>query len=162
MSLNIMENEKGLKLGIVIIFVLLIAMVIPFFTGFSLGPMEKGSSSIVNGVGMQLIGVLFLLSYFYSHKTFVFRSFIWICEHFSFPKGRKMAFFYFSIFFGFGTVSLIKGLGFFTGETDIPSHKEIPLGNESFENWWYKDPMLYIVILIIVVALLYRHKTNSK
>ena len=34
MSLNNMENEKGLKLGIAIILVLVISMIIPFFTGF--------------------------------------------------------------------------------------------------------------------------------
>ena len=157
-----MENEKGLKLGIAIILILLIAMILPFFTGFSPGPMEKGPSSIVNGFGMQFIGVLFLLSYFFSHKTFVLRGFIWLCENFSWPKSRKMAFFYFSLFFGLGSISLISGLGFLNSGTDMSSHRKIPLGNEPFEGWWYKDPMFYIVILIVVVAIWYRQKSDRK
>ena len=70
--------------------------------------------------------------------------------------------FYFSIFFGLGTVSLIKGLGFFAGEADTRSQRDIPAGAEFFETWWYKDPLLYIVILIIVVAIIYRYKKNSR
>ncbi len=93
---NEKKNEKGLILGSAIVAVLAILMLLPFYYGFELGSVEKGPTAIVTGLYIQFWGILFLLSYFYSHKTFFLRGLIWICENFSSPKGRKMAFFYWS------------------------------------------------------------------
>lgn len=53
---------------------------------------------------------MFLASYYFSHKTFFLRGLMWVCEHFSYPSGRGMAFFYFCLAFFLGTVLLIQGL----------------------------------------------------
>jgi hypothetical protein len=108
---NKKKNEKGLILGCGIIALLAILMLLPFHYGFELGPIEKGRTSVAIGLYLQFWGILFLLSYFYSQKTFFLRGLIWVCENFSSPKGRKMAFFYFTLAFGLGTMSLVKGLG---------------------------------------------------
>lgn len=76
-----------------------------------LGPVTKGPDAIIGGIYLQFWGLLFLLSYFFSHKCFFFRGLIWICENFSSPKGRKMAFFYFALAFGIGTTVLLTGIG---------------------------------------------------
>ena len=60
---------------------------------------------------LQLWGLLFLAAYFFSHKTFFFRGLIWVCERFSHPRGRGMAFLYFALAFALGTMALLRGLG---------------------------------------------------
>lgn len=54
---------------------------------------------------------MFLVSYFYSHKTFFFRGLIWVCEHWSSPKGRGMAFFYAALALLLGGLATLSGLG---------------------------------------------------
>jgi hypothetical protein len=110
---NKVQNSKGLGLGFTIIVILIILMILPFFYDFELGPVKKGPSAILVGIYIQFWGILFLLSYFFPHRTFFFRGLMWLCENFSSPKGRKMAFFYFALAFGLGSMGLINGLGFF-------------------------------------------------
>jgi hypothetical protein len=105
------RKEKGTLLGITIIVVLAVMLILAFVTGFGRAPFGKSWSSIITAVYIQSWGILFLLSYFFSQKCFFFRGLMWICEHFSRPKGRWMAFFYFAIAFGIGTYALLIGLG---------------------------------------------------
>ncbi len=128
---NNVKNEKGIGLGIIIILVLIILMILPFSLGFELGPVKKGPAAILVGIYLQFWGILFLLSYFFAHKTFFLRGLIWICENFSSPKGRKMAFFYFALAFGLGTAGLIQGLGLFSENIGTTSYgmKHIELEN---------------------------------
>ena len=83
-------------------------MILPLIYGFELGSVTKGPASILAGIYLQFWGILFLLSYFYPHKTFFFRGLIWVCENVSHPKSRKMAFFGFALAFGFGPSGLIQ------------------------------------------------------
>jgi hypothetical protein len=109
---NEKQKETGLGLGIFIILIQLGLMISATTVGDGkLGPVTKGAEAIIGGIYLQLWGLLFLLSYFFSHKCFFFRGLIWICENFSSPKGRKMAFFYFALAFGLGTAVLLIGLG---------------------------------------------------
>jgi len=156
------KNEKGLALGLSIIAILIILGISPFFYGFKLGPVKPGPSSILTGIYLQFWGILFLLSYYYSHKTFFFRGLIWICENFSSPRGRKMAFFYFLLAFFLGTMALIQGLGLFSTGNETKGTMVLPAGTEPIENWWYKDPLLYIVLIIMVAGIYYRYKKRNK
>jgi hypothetical protein len=70
-----------------------------------------GAGDIMMGLYLIGIGTMFLASYYWSHKTFVFRGLIWICEHFSHPPGRKMAFFYFALCLLLGVLGLLAGFG---------------------------------------------------
>ena len=105
-----MEQEQGTALGITIIVVLAALMILPLFFGFEVGSAKQGLAAVLVGIYLQFWGVLFLLSYYFSHKTFFFRWLIWICEHFSNPRGRGMAFFYFSLDFGLCSVALLHGI----------------------------------------------------
>ena len=58
---------------------------------------------------------MFLASYYFSQKTFFLRGLMWICEHFSNPRGKKMAFFYFALATVLGLVLVLKGLGVIEG-----------------------------------------------
>jgi hypothetical protein len=63
------------------------------------------------GAYIVYIGFLFLSSYYWSHKTFALRGFMWICEHFSYPADRRMAFFYFALCAFLGFISILAGFG---------------------------------------------------
>ena len=105
------QNEKGIGLGIIIILILLILLISSLSFGFEIGPIKKGPAAVLLGIYIQIWGVLFLLSYYFSHKSFFFRGLIWVCENFSSPRGRKMAFFYFALAFGLGSMAVLQGLG---------------------------------------------------
>lgn len=156
------KNEKGLALGLSIIGILIILGSLPFFLGFDLGPAKEGASTIFTGIYLQVWGILFLLSYYFSHKTFFFRGLIWVCENFSSPRGRKMAFFYFVLAFSLGTIALLQGAGAFSNGEATNQPLKPPPGIEPLENWWYKDPALYLVFLIIVAIGYYRYRENNK
>ena len=160
MNKNI-ENEKGIALIFTIIAFLIVLLILPFLYGIELGPIKKGPTAILIGIYIQFWGILFLLSYFFSHKTFFFRGLMWICENFSSPKNRKMAFIYFGLAFGLGSISLITGLGLFSNGIDKKDAPSVPPGIEPIENWWYKDPLLYIVLFIIIGVIYYRYKTKK-
>ena len=95
-------NEKGVITGIALFCPLLI-----------IGYIKSGyvDGNIIKQVLLQLqvlyVGFLFLLSYYFSHKTFLLRGLMWICENISSPRSRKMAFFYFGFCFLASVVFLI-------------------------------------------------------
>jgi hypothetical protein len=157
---NNIENEKGLGLGVLIIAILVILMIAPFYFGYEPGPFRRDISTLFTGVYLQLWGILFLFGYYFSHKTFFFRGLIWLCENFSFPRGRKMAFFYFALAFGLGTMALLHGIGLLSTDEGQKGPQSLPPGVEPIENWWYKDPLLYIVLAIIIAGIYYRYKKN--
>ncbi len=159
---NNVQNEKGLALGVSIIAIFVILMIAPFYFGYEPGPFRRDLSTIFTGVYLQFWGILFLLSYYFSHKTFFFRGLIWVCENFSFPRGRKMAFFYFALAFGLGSIALLHGIGLLSTDEGQKRPQSLPPGVEPIENWWYKDPLLYIVLAVIIAGIYYRYKTNKK
>jgi len=123
------NNEKGIALGFTIISLLVALLVASSFYGS-----DKSSQSIATGVYMQCWGILFFLSYFYSYKTFFFRGLIWVCENFSYPKGRKMAFFYFALTFGLGSMSILQGI------TEAKQKPPIELEAQNSEMFCLENP----------------------
>ena len=104
-------NETGLALGLSLIAVQIFLLTATLLNGFQLGSFTKGPQAILTGIYIQVWGLLFLASYYFEHKSFLFRGLMWVCENFSSPKGRFMAFFYFALAFGLGTMALVIGLG---------------------------------------------------
>jgi len=109
--MNSRTNERGLVLGLGIIGVIAGLLGLLFVMGFPSGPVRKDPAAAVGGIYLMFWGFLFLASYYYSHKCFFFRGLIWICEHFSRPSGRWMAFFYFALGFFIGGWLFLGGLG---------------------------------------------------
>ena len=87
---NTPDIEKGLALGF--------ALIVPFiayvflFDFEDLQPKTNIFHFFLNAIFFEYISLLFLLSYYFSHKTFVLRGFQWICINFSAPSSPKMAF----------------------------------------------------------------------
>jgi hypothetical protein len=102
------EAEPGYALGALLITGLALPQ-LAVLGGFIFPDSRDGEFLV--GTYIIYIGCLFLSSYYWSHKTFVLRGFMWICEHFSSPAGRKMAFFYFALCLFLGTMALMAGLG---------------------------------------------------
>ena len=76
-----------------------------------IAPVGRDVPPVFLGFYVIYLGVLFLLSYFYSDASYVLRSLIWICEHFSHPRGRHMAFVYFGLSFVLGVCALCSAFG---------------------------------------------------
>lgn len=72
-----------------------------------------------------------------------------------------MAFFYFALAFGLGTMCLLQGLGLFSDDGPSQKPSASPPGMEPIEDWWYKDRMLYIVLFIITGIIYYRYKLKK-
>jgi hypothetical protein len=104
-------NEPGIALGTGLIGILVLLLVGALTAGVKSGPVKPGVGSVLLGLYIIAWGVMFLASYYYEHKTFFFRSLIWVCEHFSHPSSRKMAFFHFALCLFCGGAGLLGGLG---------------------------------------------------
>ena len=104
-------DGRGLALGIVLIAVAAGLLLAATAAGLQSGPLRKGLGTVLGGLYIQYLGLLFLLAYFSPHKSFLFRALIWVCEHFSRPRGRWMAFFYFGLAFVLGGIAVLHGLG---------------------------------------------------
>ena len=111
MSNDAREPELGYLLGGSLIAAAIVSHIV-FAVTFGIPPSpDSGLASISIGVYMQSIGLLFVAAYYFSHKTFLFRAIIWVCEHLLAPRGKRMAFFYAALFFLLGTVAMVRGFG---------------------------------------------------
>ena len=104
-------NETGLLLSLVLIGLLLVLLIAALVGGIRPGTLQRGAGGVLLGLYLIAWGCMFLASYYFSHKSFFLRALIWVCENFSHPAGRKMAFFYFALAVVLGTLSLLAGLG---------------------------------------------------
>ena len=100
------KEEPGILIGLVIIGLIVAYNIaaIPLIH-------NEGVGNIVVGVYIYLLGSLFLVSYFFSHKSFLFRIFMWVCIYFSWPSNKKMAFFYFGLAVAIGSLTITNDIG---------------------------------------------------
>jgi len=103
--MNPKEKEAGLIIGFVIIAVLLVANIY-----IALYVSNEAIKNILIAIYIYFLGSVFLAAFFFENKSFIFRWAIWICEHFSSPGSRKMAFFYFVLAIFIGSFALYKGI----------------------------------------------------
>jgi hypothetical protein len=103
------QNEPGLAIGVGLIAMLAILSVATLLSGSGAGA-RSGRSDVLLGFNFIAWGAMFLAAYFYSHKTFFFRSLIWVCEHFSVPARREMALAYFALAIIIGAPLAASGL----------------------------------------------------
>lgn len=106
-------NEPGYALGIGLIAILAALLIGSLVAGVETGPIRPGLGSILLGLYVFAWGLMFLASYYFSHKTFFLRGLMWVCENWSHPSGRGMAFFYFALACGLGLVGILKGLALY-------------------------------------------------
>lgn len=106
------SDAPGILLGACILAVLAMLLIASLLAGLAAGPLKPGNATILLGVYLIGVGALFAASHRWTRHSFLFRGVLWVCEHFSSPKGRWMALVYAAIFATIGTVVLGKGLGF--------------------------------------------------
>ena len=99
-------NEPGYVLSVTLISV----FVSLFFLASSKPILGHSQAAPFASLYATAIGLMFLASYYFSHKSFFLRGFMWVCEHFSRPRGRRMAFFYAGVFLLIGLGGLIQSL----------------------------------------------------
>jgi len=104
-------DVPGVALGVLLIAVLAGLMIASLLSGFETGPLRPGTSTVFLGVYLMVWGLMFLASYWLSHRTFFFRALIWVCEHASYPQGRGMAFFFAALTLLAGAYVTLVGSG---------------------------------------------------
>ena len=72
----------------------------------------KGAGTIFGGAYLIYLGVLFLLSYFFSGACYVFNLLTYLCEACSHSASRHWAWFYFVLNVVIGSYLVLMGLGF--------------------------------------------------
>jgi len=112
---DIERGQPGYALGILLISVLLLFNVAVFVAAPTFPPPSRGLGTVLIGAYLITWGLMFLASYYFSHKTFFLRGLLWVCEHFSNPRGKSMAFFYFALATVLGVVMVLVGLGVMEG-----------------------------------------------
>jgi hypothetical protein len=102
-------NENGYLLSTILILLLVLLLVLAILNGAT---DEKANSMgiVLLGFYIQAWGLMFLMAYYFSHKSFFLRGLIWVCENFSCPRGKAMAFFYFTLAFTLGSLAVYNGL----------------------------------------------------
>jgi hypothetical protein len=71
----------------------------------------RGPGAVIGGVYVLYLGLLVLLSHFFSRRSFVFRFLDYVCRECSRPSSRGMAWFYFALCVAIGSVLLLIGFG---------------------------------------------------
>ncbi|HEY4416164.1 MAG TPA: hypothetical protein VGO57_10765 [Verrucomicrobiae bacterium] len=106
-------RHPSLLLDFLIIAIGIGLMVLMFRFGPEVGQSAtKGIGAILGSIYVIYLGLLFLLSYFFSNAGYVFRGLMFVCESFSRPPERYMALVYFAICMLLGLDLLLLGLGF--------------------------------------------------
>jgi hypothetical protein len=113
MSIATVPDEPGRALGCFILTILLAPQAYALLNPSAAKPSHGSNGLVFTGLYIIFVGCVFLASYFYSHKSFLFRWFIWLCERGSFPATRKMAFFYFLLCAVLGSLAILDGLGIY-------------------------------------------------
>jgi Na+/H+-dicarboxylate symporter len=109
---EIRQNRPSLLLDLLIVAVGAALLFATWRLGLEVGrPLVKGVAAVVLSLYFIYIGVLFLLSYFFSDACYVFIFMRYVCEELSRPAGRGMAFFYFVLSLLAGGGVLLFGLG---------------------------------------------------
>jgi hypothetical protein len=101
------EPQPGVLLGLNLIALLGVLLVLVV----QAEPEGRDKTLVATGAYVMAWGVMFLLSYRFSHKTFFLRGLMFISEEFSWPKGgRYMALVYGALGVGLGVAAIIGGL----------------------------------------------------
>lgn len=101
-----MRQQRSIQQKIVLdsVFISLAAVLLLLAWPSGVASVAREKPPVFLGVYVIYLGVLFLLSYFLSDASYVLALLRWVCEHFSHPRGRHMALFYFAL-------SLVLGIG---------------------------------------------------
>ncbi len=109
---EIRHNRPSLLLDLLIVAVAAALLIAASRLGLEVGrPLVKGVATVVGSLYLIYLGVLFLLSYFFSDACYVFIFMRYVCEKWSRPAGRGMALFYFVLSLLVGGGVLLVGLG---------------------------------------------------
>ena len=103
-------NQK-IVLDALILSVAIALLVLTMFSQTNTRSAGTEVPSVFLGLYIIYLGILFLLSYFFSYVSYVLSALMWVCEHFSHPRGRYMAFFYFGLSVLLGGCALLSAFG---------------------------------------------------
>jgi len=102
-------KSKNVKLSVYIILIwATLSFIVITYSFNETKSFAKGSFNIWAGIYTLYIGIVFVSSYCYPQKTFIFRWIVWFFER---PFGKKWALFLGIVAIFFGILSILAGLG---------------------------------------------------
>jgi hypothetical protein len=106
------HRQPSLLLDLLIVAVAAALLILPSRFGLEAGqPPTEGVGTVLGSFYFIYIGFLFLLSYFFPDRSYVLNFLTYICEVWSRPAGRYMAWLYFAVSLAAGSCLLLVGLG---------------------------------------------------
>ena len=100
-------SQHKMLIDVAMVLAAVVLMVATTATAGVAVPGRHRPPSVFLGFYSIYLGVLFLLSFFYSRASYVLTALMWICQNFSHPRGRFMALFYFGLLAVVGTITLL-------------------------------------------------------
>jgi hypothetical protein len=108
---------------------------------------------------LLLIGLAFLLSTRFKNSSIVARTFSWISYNVIVPRSEKSYLIWGGIFMVFGVTSLF----YFVNRRVVTNNDTVAdTSIQDFQSWWYKDPVLWVVIALLVVIGVYRARSKKQ
>jgi hypothetical protein len=106
------QVHPNLLLDLLIAAIAAALLIVAYKFGLEAGhPATKGAGAIFGGVYILYLGLLFLFSYIFPRRCYVFSFLEYVCQECSRPRGRAMAWFYFTLSAVIGLYLLLVGLG---------------------------------------------------
>lgn len=125
-----------------------------YYSIFGENVMETANAVI--SIFFVVIGLLLCFGNRFKKKSLIRKMIYWISQYAFFPKNKYNHIIWGSIIFTLGFVPLV--LFFLEKHTEKPKFVPQDPLIVNFESWWYKDPMLWIVIVVSVALMIYRSK----
>ena len=104
-------NIRGLILDVILVLIPVALYAAIVLYGINISAPRADIGTILSGIYLQYLGVLFLLSYYFPHKTYILRGLDLFCEFTSLDPGRWKAIFLFFMGMFLGTFLIAHGFG---------------------------------------------------
>ena len=147
-----MERKKATYVdGVFVLTVVLIIAVALF---------QPNKGEILTPVLLCLLGLAFLLCNKFKDVSFIARLLSWFSDNLFVPRNKYSHIIWGVILIGLGTYSALFG----PGRDYSPGHEAVPQhpGVQEFQSWWYKDPVFWIIIVLLIFIGIYRSKSKGK
>ncbi len=105
------------------------------------------------------IGIFFIISYNLREKFIIGKILYWISYNLFVPRNKYNHLIWGAIFFLLGIFSFFlnwrKNISVRDGTLEL-------YRKHGFEQWWYKDPIFWIIIVLLVIYGIYKSKKNNE
>ena len=121
---------------------------------------DSGAVLIIVPIVLLLVSVAFFICAKFKDNSIVSRLFFFISYNIIVPRNEKNHLIWGAAFFVLGGSSLF----YFLNRKDMGLNNTIVRepSIQDYQSWWYKDPIFWIIIALLLIIGLYRAKCKKK